>query len=888
MMRIQRHLLVVCAAVFVTLACQYPARGDVDMALVAEPSTSHVSGDTSLKALNDGVVPNRSDDRSKGSYGNWPSKGTQWVQYEWDKPISTNRIQVFWWDDHMGVRLPAAARLLYWDGHAFVPVNTKEKLGVARDTLNTLRFDTVTTPKLRLEIDGSGEFSTGILEWRVIDSGDSPAFAPRVHADHDRTVMLNGMTYLGGTVKTLKGECTTTWRKQSGPGQVTFVDASRIDTAAGFSEPGRYVLGLTASLGDLSASDTLNVQVVQGPPDQSLHPVDTMPYRINSPLWSGRAKTIIVNWIPHCIAKINDPNLPEGGINNFIEAGKKLRGEPAGKHRGYVFSNAWVYNTMESICVALMVDAQGDPQILKAQADMRKTLNEWIPIVLSAQEPDGYLQTVFTLRGWPHWSVKHRTDHEGYTAGYFLDAAVAHYMLTGGKDLRLYNAAKKLADCWVRHIGPLPKQPWYDEHQGMEMALVRFGRFVNTVEGGGKGEKYIQLAKFLLDCRKDGNAYSQSHVPVIRQYEAVGHAVRASYNYAAMSDVAMETHNTDYQSAVMSLFDNMVNRKYYLTGGIGSGETPEGFGPDYSLRQNAYCESCSSCGLIFFEHKLNLAYHDAKYADLYEQTLYNALLGSIDLDGRNFYYQNPLTEHHARYPWHNCPCCVGNIPRVLLRLPTWTYLRGDKALYVNLFVGSTINVPNIAGTNVQMVQQTNYPWDGKVAITVNPDSPTDFALHIRVPNRDDSKLYTATPEENGISSIKVNGETITPPVVDGYAVIQRKWTKGDKVEMELPMAVQVIRGDDKIAATRGKVALRYGPLIYTVESADQPLDKTVDPNSQFTAEWDPDRLGGVVVIHGQWSDGTPLLAVPYYARFNEAGRPGQDQTSEVWIKAVSQ
>ncbi len=192
----------------------------------------------------------------------------------------------------------------------------------------------------------------------------------------------------------------------------------------------------------------------------------------------------------------------------------------------------------------------------------------------------------------------------------------------------------------------------------------------------------------------------------------------------------------------MSLWDNMVNKKYYVTGGIGSGETSEGFGPNYSLRNNAYCESCSSCGLIFFQYKMNLAYHDAKYADLYEETLYNALLGSIDLEGKNFYYDNPLDSRGPRYPWHVCPCCVGNIPRTLLMLPTWTYVKGKDGLYVNLFIGSTIKVENVAGTDVEMVQKTDYPWSGKVSITVNPETAKRFTVYVRVPNRTTSELYT--------------------------------------------------------------------------------------------------------------------------------------------------
>jgi DUF1680 family protein len=853
----------------ILLAWSLVARTAANIAIVAKPSASYVSGDTSTNALNDGVDPLRSRDRSRGSYGNWPRQKTQWVQYDWNVAISTNRIDVYWWDDRQGVRLPRAARLLYWDGGAFVPVQTEQTLGVAENRYNSLEFAEVTTTRLRLEIDGNEQYSTGILEWKVFDSGKSPAFPPQVRADVDRTVVLGGKTYLNGLVKTLAGESTVQWSKASGPGWVTFDDPTKLDTTATFTEPGDYVLRLTAMQGDLSDSDTLNVKVIQGPPIENLHPVDTMPYQINSPLWDQRAKAIIANWIPHCISKINDPNLREGGINNFIEAAKKLQGEPSGNHRGYVFSNAWVYNTMESICVALMVDPKGDAEIIQARKMMRDTLEEWIPKILAAQEPDGYLQTAFTLSNRQRWTDRYRGDHEGYVAGYYLEAAVSHYMLTGGKDLRLYNSAKKLADCWEANIGPAPgKQEWFDGHQAMEMALVRFGRFVNTVEGGDKGDKYIQLAKFLLDCRKGGSKYDQSHVPVIRQYEAVGHAVRASYNYAAMSDVAMETHDHDYQSAVMSLYDSIINRKYYVTGGIGSGETSEGFGPDYSLRQNAYNESCSSCGLIFFEHKLNMAYHDAKFVDLYEETLYNALLGSLDLNGKNFYYQNPLEGRGARYPWHGCPCCIGNIPRVLLMLPTWTYVKDSANLYVNLFVGSRITVPGIAGTDVEMIQETDYPWSGSVGITVNPEAGKTFAIRIRIPNREVSNIYHNEPKANGILSIEVNSQPVQPPVEKGYAIIERAWKAGDRIELELPMQVQRVRAINEVEATRGQVALRYGPLIYNVEAIDQNLDRALAPDAPLTTEWRSDLLQGVLAIKGQWADGSDMLAIPNYARAN--------------------
>jgi DUF1680 family protein len=522
-----------------------------------------------------------------------------------------------------------------------------------------------------------------------------------------------------------------------------------------------------------------------------------------------------------------------------------------------------------------MVDARGDAEMLAAQETMKATLEDWIPKILAAQEPDGYLQTAYTLANrdsWREkWSPQHRGDHEGYVAGYFIESAINHYTLTEGRDLRLYNAAKKLADCWVANIGP-GKKDWYDGHQEMEQALVRFGRFVNDMEGGGRGDAYVKLARFLLDSRRGGHEYDQSHLPPIKQYEAVGHAVRATYNYSAMADVAAETGDLDYQSAVMSLWDNLVNRKYYLTGGIGSGETSEGFGPNYSLRNTAYCEACSSCGLIFFQYKLNLAYHDAKYADLYEETMYNALLGSTDLEGKNFYYDNPLLDYRGRYPWHVCPCCVGNIPRTLLMIPTWTYMKGADGLYVNLFIGSRIKVEKVAGTDVVMEQKTDYPWSGKVTITVNPAKPGKFSIYVRIPNRQTSELYPASPPVKGLKSLAVNGKALTPRIERGYAVVKQEWKPGDRVDLELPLAPQRVKADERIAADRGRVALRYGPMIYNVERADQSdLDQALG-DAPLAAEWRGDLLGGVVALKGEWANGKPLLAIPSYARMNRVGQ----------------
>ncbi len=883
-----------CRSVFAGLmlvagmVCAQESSAPVNLASVAAPVASHVSGDTTLAALNDGGKPRNSQDNRHGSYGNWNRAGTQWVEYDWSRPISTKQVEVYWWDDHRGVRLPKACRVEFWDGNRFVPVASASGLGVAGDQFNVTTFDEITTSKLRLEMDSDGGYSTGVLEWRVLDSGKSPEFPPIVNAGVDRDVMVDGKTYLSGAAKFLKPEgvsANTAWSRASGPGEVAFADVGALKTTATFSKPGDYVLKLTAGEGALSASSVLNVKVVTPPPSNRLDVVYTKHYSLDSPFWKPRAKALIVNWIPHCIDQINRTNLTEGegGIDNFIEAAKALRGEPHGPHKGYVFANAWVHQTVEAMCIALMVDAQGDPEILAAQEKMKATLADWIPKILAAQEPDGYLQTAYTLadrKQWPtKWNPAQRGNHEGYVMGYFIESAINHYTLTGGTDKRLYDAAKKLCDCWVANIGP-GKKEWYDGHEQMEQGLVRFGRFVNDMEGGGRGDRYIALAKFLLDCRgrHGGSDYDQTQSPVQQQYEAVGHAVRASYLFSAMSDVAAETHDTDYQSAVLSLWDNLINKKYYITGGIGSGETSEGFGPDYSLRNEAYCEACSSCGEIFFQWKMNLAYHDAKFADLYEETMYNALLGATDLAGKNFYYDNPLVEDKPRYPWHVCPCCVGNIPRTLLMVPTWTYVTSADGIYVNLFIGSTINVERVAGTDVQMVQKTDYPWSGQVAITVNPKQTKTFTVFVRVPDRTTSELYTPEPRVSGLKSLAVNEETIAAKIENGYAVITREWRAGDKIDLELPMEIQVVKADEHIAADRGRIALRYGPLIYNIESVDQPkLDLTPDLKSLAT-EWRGDLLGGVMTIKGKWSDGSPLLAIPNFARENRGGK------SLVWMK----
>ncbi len=854
---------------------------ETNLAVVATPSASYVSGDTSLAALNDGAHPKSSLDNHQGSYGNWPRTGEQWVEYQWPQAISTAKVAVYWWNDHRGIKQPLSCRILYWNGSSFVPVTNVSGLGVEINRYNETTFDEISTTRLRLEMESDGTFSTGILQWKVIDSGKTAPFPPLVLAGVDRSVVLGGKTYLSGRATSLWGteNLKANWSKKSGPGEVTFDDANALAATASFSEVGDYVLSLTAGDAKLNGSSQIHVHVVAPAPSDPLTAFNfTKTWTIDSRLWNDRYRAIIAHWIPHCYQKLSEPNLPEGGIGNFIAAGNKLAGKPFSPRVGPPWADAYVHNTVESMCLALMVNPNGDEEIATAQKAIRAKLNEWIPIILAAQEPDGYLQTQFALSGHAHWDPRYRGDHEGYASGYFIESALAHYLMTGKADDRMYRAARKLADCWYNNIGPAPKKHWFDGHEEMEQALIKLGQFVNADEGAGKGQKYLDLAKFLLDCRRGGTSYDQSHLPVTHQYEAMGHAVRASYLYSAMAQIATLTGDRDYQSAILSLYNSVQNRKMYVTSGVGSVPGVEGFGAEYSLPNVSYCESCAGCGMIFFQHAMNLQQKDARYADAYEQTLFNSVLGDVDLQGEHFYYQNLLDSGDARYPWHTCPCCVGNIPRTLLELPSWIYARGDNSLYVNLFAGSDITIDRLAGTDVRIVQKTEYPQDGKVQITLNPEAPAKFALHVRIPNRDVSELYSSEAVSNGVISLAVNGTAITPTMDRGYAVIDRTWKAGDTVELNLPMQVQRLRAADEVAADRGKVALRVGPLIYDIEAVDQDIHKSLAPDAALSLSWRGDLLNGVNVIEGKFSDGSPLLAIPYYARNNRGG-----DGSIVWI-----
>jgi DUF1680 family protein len=863
----------------------------VNVALTATDSTSYVSSWETLTAMNDGYEPTSSSDHTHGCYGNWNSTNVNWVEYDWTQPIMTSKIGVYWWADGQGIAAPSSCYLQYWNGSGFVNVNNPIGLGVALNQYNYTTFTPVTTTKLRLYIAPSGAtsngISTGIIEWKVFDNSSTNNYAPIVGAVGDRDVIAGANTFLNGSAQDDGRIYITpviTWNKVSGPGNLTVADPYSANTTGSLSAPGNYVLQMAAFDGQYTNTSTFNVTVAAPPPATHPLPVYVSPYRVTSSLWNYRLNKTLTNWIPHLYAQLNNTNLAQGNINSFMQVGNKLAGKTYTTPSADPYADAYTLNTVESMCYALMYDAQGDPGVIAAQNAFRTNLNYWIPIILSAQLTNGYLHTYCTLRNIAPWS--NVSLHEGYVAGYFIEAGLAHYLAFNGTDPTLYNAAKKLADCWYTNIY-VGQKLWFDGHENMEQALVHLGRFMNEYEGPGTGQKYITLSKYLMDMRGtpaanaalgDGQSYDQSHLPTIQQYEILGHAVRAEYLMSAIQDVAIETADPYYQSAALSLWDNYVSKKYYVQGGAGSGETSEGFGGNYSLRNNAYCETCAGCGTVFFFHKMNLGYQDARHADLLENVLYNEVLGSLDDQALNLFYPNPLNSSAARVSWTGVPCCYGNASRTLFQLPTWIYTRSPNSIYVNLFIGSTVTVSNVAGTTVQMVQDTEYPWTNTATITVNPTTPANFTLYVRVPNRTMSALYTPTPAVSGLTSISLNGAPISPSINNGYAAITRTWTAGDHIDLALPLEIQRIKADNKIAADVGLVALQYGPLIYNVESADQNITTNVlSPLTSLSTSW-TNSMGGMLLINGTWTNGSAFTAIPNYARLNRGG------STAVWFK----
>lgn len=643
--------------------------------------------------------------------------------------------------------------------------------------------------------------------------------------------------------------------------------------------------------------------------------IETRRYALHEGFWKPRVRHLVVSYVPFIMDVIENDKSPWKIFARYKAVAERRLGRNVPNPCVHNWAETTLLNTFESMCWALTVDPQGDAEMIAAQEKIRAGVERWIPVILGAQEPDGYLCTDVQMRGFPRFvspriaGVRQgekqpeelaEDHHEGYMMGYFIECAIAHYHATDGKDLRMYHAAKKGADLFCDTIGDPPKLAWQPDHEELEQALARFSLLVDEIEGAGAGRKYLKLAKWLLDNRgvttPHTDAYRQKNKPLTQQKEPYGHAVMFAYLYAGAADVARLNGDKVLADSADRVWERLVNSKLYLNGGIGSKN--EEFGPAYDLPNDALmAETCGSIGNLLFQQNLNLLHADARFADLAEIILYNGILGAVALDEPKWQYFNPLDQKQGGHPTcrHNKKpdCCMGNISRTLLRLPSWIYARSKDGLVVNQFIASTVMLDDVAGTRVLINQQTDYPWNGKIVMTVTPDKKARFGIRIRMPGRWPGDLYVTTPATCGDFSIRLNGQAIAAAGERGYALIDREWSRGDRIEIEMPLQPMRVKCDPRVAANAGRVALQYGPLVYNIESVDLPGGVTPDdvalsPSSPLGAEWDADHLGGVMTIRGKFAGGEPLRAIPYYARMNrlsaDAGQAIRPVRSLVWIK----
>ena len=508
---------------------------------------------------------------------------------------------------------------------------------------------------------------------------------------------------------------------------------------------------------------------------------------------------------------------------------------------GFPFDDTDPYKTLEGAAYLM----QTHPDATINGEPIGKYCDRVIAIIAAAQEPDGYLYTARTQNpekphGWSglkRWEKVEEGSHELYNLGHLCEAAVAHYNATGKRNL--LDIAIKYADCVCREIGSAPGQVCVvPGHQIAEMGLAKL--YLATGD-----KKYLDEAKFLLDYRgktKVKQEYSQSHKPVVEQDEAVGHAVRAAYMYAGMADVAALTGDKDYIKAIDAIWDNIVTKKLYITGGIGATGNGEAFGKNYELpNMTAYCETCAAIGNVYVNHRLFLLHGDSKYYDVLERTLFNGVLSGISIDGGNFFYPNPLASsgNYERQPWFGCACCPSNICRFIPSLPGYVYAVEENAfnktpaVYVNLFLSNTSTL-NVGGKKVKLSQTTEYPWSGDITLKIEENKAGEFFLKIRLPGwvynqAVPSDLYTYADGKTPKFTISVNDiqQQLFNSNIEsarGYIAISGKWKKGDVIKIHFDMEPRIIRANEKVDADRGRAAIERGPLVYCAEWADNECD----------------------------------------------------------------
>jgi hypothetical protein len=459
------------------------------------------------------------------------------------------------------------------------------------------------------------------------------------------------------------------------------------------------------------------------------------------------------------------------------------------------------------------------------------------------------------------------------------EAAVAHYQATGKR--ALLDVALKSADLVARVFGPDGRRD-IPGHQEIELGLVKLYRVTGA-------QKYLDLAQFFLDERGQSHgrelydAYVQDHQPVLEQSQAVGHAVRATYMYASMADVAALTGDRAYAQASTRLWEDVVSTKLHLTGGIGARREIEGFGESYELpNQSTYNETCAAIGAALWNQRLFLLHGDARYLDVLERTIYNGFIVGVSLGGDEFFYPNPLQADGVspfnqgattRSPWFTCSCCPGNVARFLPSLAGSIYAHRDDALYVNLFVGGQATA-RVANTAVHLRQETRYPWQGNVKISLQPERAAEFTLHVRVPGWAQNRpvpgdLYRYLRQRREQPTLKLNGQPLALEVQKGFARVRRAWEAGDVLELDLPMPARRVLCHPKVAENVGKIALERGPIVYCFEGVDnggQALDLVLPDDAALRAEYREDLLNGVTTLGAQLPvSKRELVAIPYYA-----------------------
>lgn len=607
------------------------------------------------------------------------------------------------------------------------------------------------------------------------------------------------------------------------------------------------------------------------------YPITPVPFtsvKVTDSFWGQRLKASREVTIPLAFSKCEET----GRYDNFYKAA-----HPSSEYKvgGLAFDDTDVYKTIEGASYSMQT---------YPDKKLAKYIDSVLTIVAAAQEPDGYLYTSRTMNpehphewaGSKRWEKVEDLSHEFYNLGHMIEGAIAHYQATGKKNF--LNIAIKYADCVEREIGDKPGQlVRVPGHQIAEMALAK----LYLVTGQ---QKYLDLAKFFLDKRgytSRTDAYSQAHKPVLEQDEAVGHAVRAAYMYSGMADVAALTGDTGYVHAIDKIWDNVVTKKLYVTGGIGATSHGEAFGENYELpNMSAYCETCAAIGNVYWNYRLFLLHGESKYYDVLERSLYNGLISGVSLDGGGFFYPNPLESigQHQRQPWFGCACCPSNICRFIPSLPGYVYAVHNKDVYVNLFMSNTSEL-NVEGKKVTLAQTTEYPWNGDIRVFVSPKGKQNFTLKIRIPGWVQgevvpSNLYSFTDNKQLNYSVKVNGETFRSNLDKGYFAINRLWKKGDVVEVHFDMEPRTVKANSKVEADRGKISVERGPLVYCAEWPDNDfsvLSVFMNRKPEFTVERKPELLYGIDELKTQAqtlgydetgrlvTKDVTLTLIPYYA-----------------------